>query len=86
MTNYKVKITCMDLGLVNTVCFTKECQDLDELKQAFLKRFGNIHNVSNARLKEKPIVKRLTHKANSLGEWLDDVNSKTQWVLSISIA
>lgn len=58
---------------------------LDDLKESFLKRFGNISDAPNKALKEKPLVKELTYTARSLSEWVSLVNTNTRWELAIRL-
>ena len=81
---YEVKITCYEYGKEKTYSFRKEVSTLDELKTSFLKRFGNLGNVPNKALKEKPLVKQLTYSAKSVEEWVKLVNERTwRWKLNI---
>lgn len=77
---YQVKIEC---GPYFTFEFTKYVENFDELKSAFLKRFGNIDDVSNKALKEKPYVKKLTYEAVTIEEWCQSLYFKTRWKLNV---
>lgn len=70
-------------GFERSYSFTKEVETLDELKTAFLKRFGNRNSETNKLMKQKPLVKKLTYEAKTLDEWLQSVNLKTDWELSV---
>lgn len=83
MREYLVIITFTESGIKNEVKFIKTVDSFVELKQAFLKRFGNINNASNKALKEKPLVKRLTQEANSIDEWVTNINKTDRWKLEI---
>lgn len=83
MKEYLVIIAYYESGIKTEVKFYKTVESFDELKQAFLKRFGNIVNVPNKALKEKPLVKRFTHEANSIDEWVSNVNKSDRWKLEI---
>lgn len=63
--------------------FTKDVNSLDELKEAFLKRFGNRNDESNKLLRQKQLVKQLTYDAKTLDDWLTSVNRKTDWELRV---
>lgn len=79
----KMTITTHFGGDPKFFVFNKKINSLDELKTAFLKRFGNMHDESNKLLKQKDLVKKLTREAKSLAEWLQNVNTKTDWHLSV---
>lgn len=66
--------------------FTKDVETLGDLKEAFLKRFGNMNDESNKLLRQKPLVKKLTYEAKTLAEWLTSVNQKTDWELRVVLA
>lgn len=83
MQEYKVEITFYDSGLPTRRSFTKECLTLEDLKQAFLKRFGNINDAPNSAAKDKKKVKELTRSATTLEEWVQTVNLETRWSLNI---
>lgn len=76
----RMKVYC---GSENVLTFDKDVENLDELKVAFLKRFGNIYDVSNKALKEKPLVKRLTYEAKSTPEWRRLLAVETRWSIEI---
>lgn len=80
---YEVKIISYENGRPETFSYCKDVETLDELKQSFLKRFGNIRDVPNRLLREKPLVKKLTYSATSLDEWVETVNTETRWELDI---
>jgi hypothetical protein len=80
---YEVKITWYESGTPDSFSFRSDETSIDDLKISFLKRFGNIRNVPNRLLKEKALVKKLTHSATSLVEWVDKVNTETRWRLEI---
>lgn len=69
--------------LKKTVSFYKNADDLNELKESFLKHFGNINGAPNKALNEKALVKKLTYEAKSLSELITLINSKTRWDLSV---
>lgn len=74
---YNVRVTLKyrsEWGLNEEYTFSKEVENLDELKEAFLKRFGNI-NASTKSMKVKPIIKKLTYKAKTVKEWVDSINN-----------
>ena len=78
----KFKITITNSFSSNT--YIVQADTLDELKTAFLKRFGNIYNCSNKSFMEKPLVKKLTYSANSIKEWMDLIRYETdRWDLEI---
>ena len=76
----RMKVHC---GSENVLTFDKDVDTVDELKVAFLKRFGNIYDVPNKALKEKPLVKRLTYEAKSTPEWRRSLTTKTRWSIEI---
>ena len=76
-------IAYYDSGVRQAVSFRKVVNSLDELKTAFLKRFGNINSAPNKAMKEKDLVKRLTYSATSLNDWVDRINTTTRWELHI---
>lgn len=80
---YEVKLTYYENGRAETFSYCKDLKTLDELKQSFLKRFGNIRDVPNRLLKEKPLVKKLTYDATSLAEWYETINEHTRWELAV---
>lgn len=79
---YEVNISYLESGIKQTAGFRKDVSTLDDLKESFLKRFGNI-NAPNKALREKPLVKELTYSARSLPEWISLVNTNTRWELTI---
>ena len=76
----RMKVYC---GNTNVLTFDKDVNTLDELKTAFLKRLGNIRDVSNKAINEKPIVKRLTFEAKSSTEWMSLLAHNTRWSIEI---
>lgn len=62
--------------------FSVEYYGLQELKQEFLKRFGNIR-ATNKLDKQKPKVKELTYKAETLEEWMELIQKNTDYKLEI---
>jgi len=80
---YKVEISFYENGFKQTISYSKNVNSLDELKQSFLKRFGNINDAPNKAMKEKALVKKLTYTAKSLPEWVTLVNTHTRWNLSV---
>ena len=76
----RVKVYCGD---ENVLTFDKDVDSIDELKVAFLKRFGNIRNISNKADKERSLVKRLTYEAKSTSEWKRLLIYKTRWSIEI---
>lgn len=84
MKNYTVTIAYHDSGIIETAEFKIDCVELDDLKTAFLKRLGNIHEAPNKTMKEKPLVKEITYSARSIAEWVQRVNVLTRWGLSIT--
>lgn len=80
---YEVKISYYYSGIKKTVSFCKNADNLNELKESFLKHFGNINGAPNKALKEKELVKKLTYEAKSLSELITLINSKTRWDLSM---
>lgn len=83
MKEYQVIISFTNSGAKTEIKFSKAVNTFNELKQEFLKRFGNINNCPNKALKEKPIVKRLTYEASSINEWVTSVNKTERWKLEI---
>jgi len=86
---YKVRVTLKyrgQWGLAGEYVFCKEVENLDELKEAFLKRFGNI-NASVKSMKVKPLIKTLTYKAKTAKEWMDSINNHPliQWYWNLKI-
>lgn len=79
----KMTITTHYAGFPRYFSFTKEVETLDELKTAFLKRFGNMNSETNKLTRQKPLVKKLTYEAKTSKEWAHSVNTKTDWHLSI---
>lgn len=63
--------------------FYKEVESFDELKTSFLKRFGNVDGASNRTMGQKPLVKQLTYSADSIEEWVANVNRQTDWKLAV---
>lgn len=80
---YEVQIYYFDSGIHQSISFRKEAHSVEELKQSFLKRFGNINDAPNRVLKEKALVKRLTHKAIDLETWIKSINAQTSFTLYI---
>lgn len=80
---YIVKISYYDDGVMESKSFQKKIKTFEELKQAFLKRFGNISDVSNKLFNEKALVKELTYSAKDLFSWVESINSRTQWKLEV---
>lgn len=75
---YKVRVTLKyrgQCGLDREYVFYKEVENLDELKEAFLKRFGNINDASVKSMKVKPLIKTLTYKVKTAKEWMDSINN-----------
>lgn len=70
-------------GFERSYSFIKEVETLDDLKTAFLKRFGNRNGETNKLMNQKPLVKKLTYEAKTLKEWLRSVNLMTDWELSV---
>jgi len=83
MKEYKIEIAFVENGIPQTFIFNKACSTLDELKEAFLKRFGNIKDAPNSVLRDKSKVKDLTREATTIEEWMQSVNLKTRWTLNI---
>lgn len=79
----KMTIVTYDGGDKKQFSFSKEVETLDDLKTAFLKRFGNMNDETNKLLRQKPLVKKLTYEAKTLDEWLQSVNKKTDWELIV---
>lgn len=79
----KMTITTHYGGFPRYFSFTKEVETLDDLKTAFLKRFGNRNSETNKLMRQKPLVKQLTYEAKTSKEWVRSVNLKTDWELSI---
>lgn len=82
---YKVEITFNDSGFPQTNSFTKECSTIEALKQAFLKRFGNINNAPNSATRDMKKVKEITRNARTIEDWVQTVNLDTRWTLSIKV-
>lgn len=85
MKEYKVEITFYDCGVPVVQSFNKECSTFEELKQAFLKRFGNINTMPNSASRDKKKVKELSRNAKTVEEWVQSVNMKTRWTLNVRI-
>lgn len=79
---YEVTVSYYESGVKVSLDFSIKATTLDELKQGFLKRFGNIL-ATNKSMKEKPLVKELTYKARSLAEWVQLVNATDRWEIHI---
>lgn len=87
---YKVCVTLKyrgQYGLAGEYVFCKEVENLDELKEAFLKRFGNINDASVKSMKVKPLIKTLTYKAKTAKEWMDSINNhpRIQWYWNLKV-
>lgn len=80
---YEVKISYFHSGIKQTTSFRKDANTLNELKESFLKRFGNISDAPNKALNEKALVKKLTYVAKSLPEWIRLINTNTRWELNV---
>lgn len=80
---YEIQITFYENGIPEVFSYRKDVDSFEELKQSFLKRFGNIKDVPNRLLREKPLVKKLTYSATNLVEWTEAVNTQTRWGLAI---
>ena len=78
-----MNISFYNSGIKQTTTFRKDVNTLNELKESFLKRFGNIKEAPNKAIKEKMLVKELTYKAKSLSEWADLINTQTRWELNV---
>lgn len=66
------------------VSYKKNDVDLNELKQSFLKRFGNLrYKSSNKSSLEYDLVRGITYQAKSIEEWQREVNDRTRWSLEI---
>ena len=76
---YIVEISFYDTGAKRTISYSKNAKSLDELKESFLKRFGNINSAPNKVMKEKQLVKKLTYSAKSISEWTMLINTRTRW-------
>ena len=87
---YKVRVTLRyrgQWGLDREYVFYKEVENLDELKEVFLKRFGNINDTSVKSMKVKPLIKKLTYKSKTIKEWMDSINNhpRIQWYWNLKI-
>lgn len=82
---YDVTIRYTDGTRSEHIAYSKDVSSLDELKESFLKRFGNIHDVPNRLLAEKPIVKQLTYEAKTIAEWQESIQEHTRWALDIRL-
>ena len=80
---YIVEISFYDTGAKRTISYSKNAKSLDELKESFLKRFGNINSAPNKVMKEKQLVKKLTYSAKSISEWTMLINTRTRWNLLV---
>lgn len=83
MIMYEINISYYNTGIKETKKFRKDVSTFDELKQSFLKHFGNINDAPNKVLKEKEIVKELTYKAANLNEWVEWINNQTRWEIQV---
>lgn len=81
MTLYKVEIL---YGGYSAKKYTKECHTFGELKQSFLKRFGNINGAPSSYLKEKHRVKLITRKAETIEEWVEEIGRQTRWEIRVN--
>ena len=81
---YVVEISFYDTGVKRTISYSKNAKSLDELKEPFVKRFGNINSAPNKVMKEKQLVKKLTYSAKSISEWAMLINTRTRWNLLVS--
>lgn len=63
--------------------FDFECNDFNEFKAKFLKRFGNVHGTNQAD-KDKPLVKKCTYSASDFDTFLRNVN-QTEWTIKVII-
>lgn len=79
----RMTITTHYSGIKRTKNFIKEVDSLDDLKTAFLKRFGNMNDETNKLMSQKKYVKELTYKAKTLNDWVQEVNTKTSWNIDI---
>lgn len=61
--------------------FDKDVDSLNELKVAFLKRFGNVVKGSRKAEKEKPLIKQLTYEAQSTSEWSQAIRLNTRYTI-----
>ena len=80
---YIVEISFYDTGAKRTISYSKNAKTLDELKESFLKRFGNINSAPNKVMKKKQLVKKLTYSAKSTSEWTMLINTRTRWNLLV---
>ncbi len=66
------------------VSYKKNDVNLNELKQSFLKRFGNLrYKSSNKSSLEYDLVRGITYQAKSIKEWQREINDRTRWRLDI---
>lgn len=79
----KFTISTKHLGNKNDFSVTTDVENIEELKTMFLIYFGRVDDVSKKLLKQKPLVEEFTTNAKSIDEWLENVNSETDWSLSI---
>lgn len=56
--------------------------NLNELKTEFLKRFGNIDNISNKLKRQKPLIKEITYTAKNIEAWVEMISDETDWNVS----
>lgn len=81
---YFVKISYPTGGGQSELSFEKKDVSFGELKQSFLKRFGNlVEKASNSAAKEYVLVRYITFKAETIEEWVDEINSETRWELRV---
>lgn len=80
---YEIQITFHENGTPEVISYCKDADSLEDLKLSFLKRFGNIKDVPNRLLREKPLVKKLTYSDTTLDEWTGTINTQTRWQLAI---
>lgn len=81
----KVILRYTYVGVAQQIVYEINMKDnlLETLKQEVLKRFGNIDDIPNRLLKQKPLFKQITKNATSTTEWVQTIHQETDWQLEI---
>lgn len=73
----------IEFGYEDKLVYSKNIESLDDFKNSFLKRLGNIKGSSNKSNKEYQKIKPIVKSGNSIKEIAEEINRLYRWDIEI---